>query len=286
MNVLSFGEIVWDIYPDKEYVGGAPLNFAAHLAKHKHHVCMASSVGNDLLGRKSLDFMDRCDVFNRHVYQDEYRSTGTCTVTLTENGIPRFDLAENVAYDDIPLSQVMEDYNLLYFGTLALRSEKNREELTSFIREKKIRHVFVDLNIRSPFYSKESVMFAISEATILKMSSEDLGAISSYFDECEDHKQFARLLAGVYTNLKVIIVTLGEDGSFVLDCRNHLEYECPIVPCEVRSTVGAGDSYSAGFVHQYVHRKPIPECMEYASRLASFVVSKVDAIPDYSPEDI
>ena len=33
MNVLSFGEILWDIYPDKKFLGGAPLNFAAHLKK-------------------------------------------------------------------------------------------------------------------------------------------------------------------------------------------------------------------------------------------------------------
>ena len=32
MKALSLGEILWDVYPDKEYLGGAPLNFAAHFA--------------------------------------------------------------------------------------------------------------------------------------------------------------------------------------------------------------------------------------------------------------
>ena len=30
MNVLSFGEIIWDVYPDAQYIGEAPFNFAAH----------------------------------------------------------------------------------------------------------------------------------------------------------------------------------------------------------------------------------------------------------------
>ena len=32
MKYLVFGEVLWDVYPNKKYIGGAPLNFAAHLA--------------------------------------------------------------------------------------------------------------------------------------------------------------------------------------------------------------------------------------------------------------
>ena len=31
--VLVFGEIIWDVYPDKSCIGGAPLNFAAHFVR-------------------------------------------------------------------------------------------------------------------------------------------------------------------------------------------------------------------------------------------------------------
>ena len=33
MKILSFGEIIWDIYSDKKCIGGAPFNFAAHCAR-------------------------------------------------------------------------------------------------------------------------------------------------------------------------------------------------------------------------------------------------------------
>lgn len=52
MKVLSFGEVLWDIYPDKKYIGGAPLNFAAHLAKHGEEIYMLSCLGKDSLGEE------------------------------------------------------------------------------------------------------------------------------------------------------------------------------------------------------------------------------------------
>ena len=32
MKLLSFGEVLWDVYPEDRFIGGAPLNFAAHCA--------------------------------------------------------------------------------------------------------------------------------------------------------------------------------------------------------------------------------------------------------------
>ena len=30
INILSIGELLWDIFPDKKILGGAPANFAFH----------------------------------------------------------------------------------------------------------------------------------------------------------------------------------------------------------------------------------------------------------------
>ena len=58
MKVLSFGEILWDVYPDEKYLGGAPLNFAAHLAKHGEDVAMLSAVGKDELGEEAKELVE------------------------------------------------------------------------------------------------------------------------------------------------------------------------------------------------------------------------------------
>ena len=33
MKTIAFGEVIWDIYPDEALLGGAPLNFCAHLSR-------------------------------------------------------------------------------------------------------------------------------------------------------------------------------------------------------------------------------------------------------------
>ena len=50
MQILSFGEILWDIFPDKKVIGGAPFNFSAHLAKLGAQVSFVTEVGDDELG--------------------------------------------------------------------------------------------------------------------------------------------------------------------------------------------------------------------------------------------
>jgi fructokinase len=52
MNFLSFGEILYDVFPDKKTLGGAPLNVSAHLAKLGAEGAIVSAIGNDELGER------------------------------------------------------------------------------------------------------------------------------------------------------------------------------------------------------------------------------------------
>jgi len=54
VKTLLFGEILWDIIDNKPYIGGAPFNLSAHLAKMGLESTLISSVGKDVLGRKSI----------------------------------------------------------------------------------------------------------------------------------------------------------------------------------------------------------------------------------------
>ena len=81
MKVLSFGEILWDVYPDEKYLGGAPLNFAAHLAKHGEDVAMLSAVGKDELGEEAKELVEAWGISTAYVAELSDRKTGCCLVT-------------------------------------------------------------------------------------------------------------------------------------------------------------------------------------------------------------
>lgn len=287
LKVLSFGEILWDIYSDKKYIGGASLNFAAHLAKHGAKTYMLSALGNDIFGSEALAKLKEWNIYTDYINIHDSKETGKCLVTLDENAVPCYDLKKNVAYDYIDCENINQEFDLLYFGTLALRDKYNKESLDKLLKKQKFEHVFVDINIRAPFYTCESVAFCANHATILKISLEELHIVADLLSVGSNvgYKKFAELLKEKYSGLKLIIITLGADGAFCYECEHGITFECQSPKVKVVSTVGAGDSFSAAFVYQFFHKKDIQFCLDYAAKVAGYVVSKYDAVPDYNIND-
>ena len=283
MKVLSFGEILWDVYDDAKYIGGAPFNFAAHLAKHKEEVHMLTSIGEDELGKEALSRLEGYNIHTDYICVSNQKQTGCCLVTLDENSVPAYNLLDDVAYDYIKCDDIPNSHDVLYFGTLALRSEYNFNSLKELINNHSFKEIFVDVNIRPPFYSYSTTAFALNNATILKISLEELPVVSNIIgiNYSGDYKAFSCRLSKAYKNLSVIIVTLASDGAFVLNCRNGKEYYKSAVKSEVKSTVGAGDSFSAAFLHKYMSGEGIQSSLDYAIKLSAFVVSQYDAVPNY-----
>jgi len=286
MKVLSFGEILWDVYPDRKCLGGAPLNFAAHLAKHGENAYMLSAVGNDALGAEAVAQVKQWGVLTDFVTVCHEKQTGCCMVTLDERSVPTYDLLKDVAYDYISAETVTGTFDVLYFGTLILRSDENFRTLRRILQTHSFKEVFVDVNIRPPFYSEESVRFAVQNATILKVSIEELPVLYDIFaaDPAIPYEIFGSQLARSCERLRCLIITLGEEGAWVLDCKNGAAYTCSGAKVEVRSTVGAGDSFSAAFLSKLMGGSAMDACLQHAVKVAGYVVSQYDAVPDYRPE--
>lgn len=283
MKILSFGEILWDVYDDAKYIGGAPFNFAAHLTKHKEEVYMLTTIGEDELGKEALSRLDGYNIHTDYICVSNQKQTGCCLVTLDENSVPAYNLLDDVAYDYIKCDDIPNSHDVLYFGTLALRSKYNFNSLKELINSHSFKEIFVDVNIRPPFFSYATTSFALNNATILKISLEELPIVSNIMrmDSICDYKAFSYRLSNAYKNLSVIIVTLASDGAFVLNCRNGKEYYKSATNTEVKSTVGAGDSFSAAFLHKYMSGERISASLDYAIKLSGFVVSQYDAVPNY-----
>lgn len=96
------------------------------------------------------------------------------------------------------------------------------------------------------------------------------------------YTDFAKLLNKKYSNLKCIVITLVENGAYGLDCINSEEFFIESEKVDVKSTVGAGDSFCAAFLSEYLKGKAIDCCLKYASKVAGFVASNYAAVPDYN----
>lgn len=287
MNVLAFGEVIWDVYPDKSCLGGAPLNFAAHAARHGLDVEMLSAVGADELGEAALTTMREWGVGTKAVRVLNDKPTGVCRVTLDERSVPHYALCEDTAWDAIPCDLDMNDADVLYFGTLALRSDYNLSQLKALTERRAFADVFVDVNIRVPFYSKETVMFAFENATILKVSDEEWPLVCELLGVSseEDMTVVVPALGERFPNLRVVIVTLGGEGARAYDMRAKQWHRADALSVKAVSTVGAGDSFSASFLGWYQRGYDIEACLRHAAKVAAYVVSHYEAVPPYN-EDI
>lgn len=280
MKILSFGEIIWDVYPDGKYIGGAPFNFSAHAKRAGANAFLMSAVGADALGAEALKMASSYGV-GTYVAVLEDHPTGVCNVTLDRNKIPTYTIADNAAYDFIPfLPNAPQVFDALAFGTLALRHTQNRATVDSLLKEWHFGQVFVDLNVRPPFDQAESIRFALERATVLKVSDEELpGVIARLGGVYRGIEQSVMLLKNEFQSIHTVLVTCGKEPSFVYDFTSGKKYECAAKKTKVVSTVGAGDCYGAFFLVNYLAGESIKTCMSRAAEAAAFVVAHAEAIP-------
>jgi fructokinase len=278
MKILSFGEIIWDVYENEKFIGGAPLNLAAHCSKQGADSFMLSSVGNDDLGKNALEIVKSFNVKTDFVSINKEKETGKCIVTLNENGVPSYNVLTDVAYDYIkePDNIKIFEFDVFCFGTLALRSKENLETVKSIIKNGNIKKIYCDINIRPPFFSDNVILFALENSNILKISDEEMHFVTEAcaLKELED-------IAEKYKNLEFILLTQGEKGATVYDCKNKKAYTENAPKVEVKSTVGAGDSFGATFICEYFKTNDIKKSLKKATEISAFVVSKKEAIPEY-----
>src|SRR5579884_2933506 len=99
MKIISIGEVLWDVLGDREHLGGAPFNFAAHLAKLGHEVFFVSGVGRDARGDRIIEELSGRGVSPRYISRDAKYPTGIATATLSSDGQPTFTIHRPAAYD-------------------------------------------------------------------------------------------------------------------------------------------------------------------------------------------
>ena len=274
MKITVFGEILWDIFGDERKIGGAPFNLAAHAAKLGADVDFISAVGADENGREALAECRRLGLDCANVAVTD-KPTGYCMVTL-KDGTPDYDLVMDTAYDNIPVPSVPKDADVFYFGTLAQRNDVSRKTLKTLLDLYRGKEVFLDVNIRQHYYTAEILDDSLKAATILKVSREEAGV----FGIPGTLEEICAELLNRYPGIKLIIMTLDSDGAFVCPRGGEIIYSSKPC-CRVVSTVGAGDSFSAGFLVCFLKGESLNACIEKAVRLSGFVCEHTGAIPEY-----
>ena len=278
--IVCLGEAEWDVLPEGKKLGGAPANFAYHAAQFGLDTIAISALGEDKLAEETIEALKEHNL-NYLMPRVPY-PTGTVQVTLTGDGIPTYDIKENVAWDNIPLTdemlEIAKNARAVCFGSLAQRNVVSRENIHKFLdaTPKDCVKIF-DINLRQQFYTKEVIKESLKRCNILKINDEELVLIGRMFGYPGlDIENKCWLILGKY-NLDMLVLTCGTNGSYVFTPGQMSFQETPKV--EVADTVGAGDSFTGSFVGSILNGKPVPEAHKIAVHVSAFVCTQNGAMP-------
>jgi len=280
--IVGLGEVLWDMLPEGKKIGGAPANFAYHAGQFlgSGATIAISAVGKDSLAEETIENLKK-NSLNFLLPEVDY-PTGTVQVTLDDYGVPTYDIKENVAWDNIPLTDEMKEIaknsRAVCFGSLAQRNIVSRNTIHKFLEltPKDCLKIF-DINLRQNFYTKEVIEESFKRCNILKINDEELVQIGRIFGSKNlNLKDDCRNLLQTY-NLDMLILTCGVNGSYVFSGNEMSFQETPQV--NVADTVGAGDSFTGTFCANILSGKDFRDAHASAVTVSAYVCTQKGAMP-------
>ncbi len=288
-RIVSWGELLWDLFPDRSLLGGSAANVAYHAAHLGAESWLVSAVGDDPLGKRATAILGHAGVITDGIGLERGAPTGRVRVTM-DGGQPNFSIDEGVAWDNIdPSPQILENVleaDVLCFSTLAQRTPLSRTRLRSVLRKVHAKgrcHAFggaqgrrpiriLDLNLRPPFTEPATVLEALSYADVVKVNEAEatwLGALAQTSDP-------VRWLLSQFP-ARLVAVTRAEKGASFFT--RHLTLHQPGTPQRGGDPVGAGDAFVAALAVGLGLAETLPRCLEMATALGSWVAGRIGAMP-------
>ncbi len=270
-QIAIFGEVLMDQFPDGQQVlGGAPFNVAWHLQAFGQYPCFISRIGNDVMGGSIRQAMADWGITVENLQTDPDYPTGTVKVSINKDE-PSYEILADQAYDFIAAQQLnpAKQYSVIYHGTLALRNRTSEQALNDL----KAHHtgaVFVDVNLRSPWWHKEAVNQWASKANWVKLNHNELMQLAPPQNTLQD----AMRLFLTQHDLDVLIVTRGSSGAMTLNNAGEFFEVTPAGKLPIVDTVGAGDAFSAVLLLGIRQGWSLSTAMDRAQSFASSLVTQ------------
>lgn len=306
--ILCCGEALIDMIPKETtsgqlgfvpYPGGSVFNTAIALGRLGADVALCAGLSEDLFGDILRDALAESRVKPEALIRAPHPTT-LAFVHLTDGQARYSFFDENSAgrmlsLDQLPGSDMHAD--ILFFGGISLVNAPAADSFASLAqREAGRKLIMLDPNIRPAFITDEPAYRArldqmIAAVDIVKISDEDLQWLDRSDRAIED-KATALLEAGP----RLVLLTCGGDGVIALsETLGRLHVPAPEV--EVIDTVGAGDTFTGGFLAELttlghgsrdgfesLTSDALEQCLSFAARVAAVTVSRAGANPPWRAE--
>lgn len=297
-SIVGLGEALFDLFPDRQLLGGAPLNMAVHahqLAQGRGgQGVVVSRVGQDELGRQLAEQLAKRGMSTAYLQSDPDKDTGKVYVGFDSAGQPQFDIVADVAWDWLHLDPDAEDLaqqcEAVCFGTLAQRNGQSRNTIYRFLAAARRAVRLFDVNLRQNYFDRQILHRSCEFATAVKLNESELpitvrllGLGAAGASGTADAQATALLKR---YNLKLVALTRGRRGTVLYTPDQRIEGQPVSYPAAPDADpVGAGDACSAAILVGQVLRFPLERVAALANHAGAFVASQAGATPPM-PEGI
>lgn len=304
--IVCCGEALIDFLPRKTadgalayqpFCGGSVYNTAIALGRLGVRTGFFSGLSTDFFGDMLKDGLKASNVDLRYTRIWDKPST-LAFVKLTD-GHARYSFFDDnsagrmLGRRDLP--KLERRVQALHFGSISLIPEPGGATLEQLMKRESKRLVLsLDPNIRPGQIRNRRAHMArlrrmIAMADILKMSDEDVAWMTGGHDTAKAAGQWLKLGA------KIVVITRGGEGVEAFTARDHIAV--PPVAVTVADTVGAGDTFTAGFLAALsaaklltkkklaaIPRHDLAAALAFAARAAAVTVSRPGADPPWARE--
>ncbi|GAA4906608.1 carbohydrate kinase [Tessaracoccus lubricantis] len=300
MRFVVCGEALIDLMPEEQISpaesrwiarsGGGPFNTATALAKLGEDVEFLGRLSTDSFGRQLRSHLTTAGVkLDLAVATDE--ATSVAVVSLDAEGKANyffhFDQTSNFNWrkDEFPVIAA-EDW--LHFGSIGSVIGPGAKHILDFVRSTEAAVSF-DINVRPSTLPDRAEYFGLvsdlmtavgRNGGIVKASDEDIAWL---VDDDSDPLAYAEAWAEEF-GLAMFIVTLGPDGAAAVKPDGRV-IRVPGHSVGVIDTVGAGDTFMAGFLSAYAaDPDDVAGALDRGTAAAAIVCTRKGAQPPTAAE--
>ena len=271
--------------------GGAPCNVLAMLERLGKKTAFIGKVGKDMFGTQLKTAVEEVGIDTRNLIMDDSCHTTLAFVHTYPDGDRDFSFYRDPGADmmltkDEVQKDLIESSCIFHFGTLSSTHEGVREATRHAIKLAKEAGCIItfDPNLRPPLWkdletAKEKIAYGISQCDILKISDNEI----AWFTNENDLEKAAQILKNEYPNIKLLLVSLGKDGSRAYS-GNACAY-APIAKAKTIETTGAGDTFCGAVLTKVLEHglrdfseDELYQMLTYANTAAGIVTERKGAL--------
>ena len=304
-DIIALGELLIDFTPAgknehgypmfAQNPGGAPANLLTVASRMGLKTAMMGKLGDDSFGAFLKNVLAHEQVDVRGLMMDKLYDTTLAFVHLGDDGDRSFSFYRKMGADkflresDIDVSQI-DNTKIFHFGTLSLTDEPSRSATKYAMKyaDEKGKIISFDPNWRPPLWSGVDVFLeqsieCLPYCTVVKMSEEEL----ALFTNTNDIEKGIESLLSEYENILVLCVTMGKEGCFICNRKQHTHV--PIFDAgQPIDTTGAGDCFFGAFLYKLlksgeevekISHVSLVGCAEFASKVAGISTTRHGGIP-------